>query len=183
MTFKEFYIQWYSRVKNFACEYVISEEEAEDIAQDIFMELHGNYDSLYDRVNMPAYVFTTVKNRCIDHLRRKIVNRKSIDRIQEEYQLTLQMKFDSLEILDDKILNDENLERKIEEALNNLPEKCRIIFIKHKIEGVKIKEIAEEMQLSPKTVENQMTIAYRKLKDELKEYYPLLVFSFFHVYI
>lgn len=176
MTFKDFYLSWYSRMKNFAREYVISENDAEDIVQDIFMELYEKYDSLSFRVNMPAYLFTTVKNRCIDHLRRKIINQESMDHIQEEYLLTLRMKFDSLEILDDDILKETNFEERINKALNTLPEKCRIIFIKHKMEGMRLKEIAEELQLSPKTIENQMTIAYRKLKAELKDYLPILLF-------
>ena len=176
MNFKEFYVLWYSRMKHFAREYVISEDDAEDIVQDIFMELYEKYDSLSFRVNMPAYLFTTVKNRCIDHLRHQIVNQNSVDRMQEEHQLTLRMKFDSLEVLDDDLLQQDNLEERIEKALNVLPERCREIFVKHKIEGMKLKEIAEELQISPKTVENQMTIAYHKLKEELKEYYPLLAF-------
>ncbi|MDR2919231.1 MAG: RNA polymerase sigma-70 factor [Tannerella sp.] len=178
MTFKDFYVSWYSRMKSFAREYVISDDDAEDIVQDVFLELYEKYDSLSFRVNMPAYVFTTVKNRCIDHLRRKIVNQESVDYMQSEYLLTLRMKFDSLEILDDDILMDSNLEERIENALNKLPEKCRIIFIKHKIEGMKLKEIAEELQLSSKTIENQMTIAYKKLKEDLKDYYPMLALFF-----
>lgn len=165
-------------MKSFAREYVISDDDAEDIVQDIFLELYEKYDSLSFRVNMPAYVFTTVKNRCIDHLRRKIINQESVDYMQSEYLLTLRMKFDSLEILDDDILMDSNLEERIEGALNKLPEKCRIIFVKHKIDGMKLKEIAEELQLSPKTIENQMTIAYKKLKEELKDYYPMLALFF-----
>lgn len=176
MTFREFYTYWYSRMKSFAREYVISDKDAEDIVQDVFMELYEKYDSLSFRTNMPAYVFTTVKNKCIDHLRRKIINQESVDRIQEEYLLTLRMKFDSLEILDDSLLQENDLEERIKTAIDALPEKCRIIFIKHKIEGMKVKEIAEELQISPKTIENQMTIAYKKLKEELKEYLAVLLF-------
>jgi len=182
MTFKEFYVLWYSRMKKFAREYVISEDDAEDIVQDIFTELYEKYEFLDQRVNMTAYVFTAVKNRCIDNLRHKIISQESANRIQEEYNLTLRMKFDSLEILDDDIFKDHNLENKIEKALNNLPEKCRIIFIKHKLEGMKLKEIAEELQLSPKTIENQMTIAYKKLKEELKEIYPVLTLFLYNIY-
>lgn len=177
MNFKDFYVSWYSRMKNFAREYVLSENDAEDIVQDVFMDLYEKYDTLSSTINMPAYLFTTVKNRCIDHLRHRIVSQKSVDHIQGEYLLTLRMKFDSLEILDDSLLMEDDLAERIEKAIDSLPEKCRVIFVKHKVQGMKLKEIAEEMQLSPKTVENQMTIAYKKLKEELKNYFPL--FSLF----
>ncbi|MDR1201718.1 MAG: RNA polymerase sigma-70 factor [Tannerellaceae bacterium] len=168
MTFNEFYIHWYSRMKHFACEYVISEDDAEDIIQDIFLELYEKFHLLENRVNIVAYVFTAIKNRCIDHLRHKIVEQETARRMQEEHFLTLRMKFDSLEILEENLFNEENLEEIITKALNTLPERCRNIFIKHKIEKKKRKEIAEELNISPKTVENQLTIAYRKLHEKLK---------------
>ena len=60
--------------------------------------------------------------------------------------------------------------------VDSLPEKCREIFIKSKIEGKKQKDIAAELNISLKTVENQMDIAYKKIKSELKDYLPLLIF-------
>lgn len=169
MTFNEFYIHWYSRMKYFAKEYVLSEGDAEDIVQDIFLELYDKYDSLSGRINLTAYVFTAVKNRCIDHLRHKIVEQEAASRMQEEHVLALRMKFDSLEILDTGLFG-EDMEEALRKALDSLPKQCRAIFIKHKMEGKKQKEVAEEMNLSPKTVENQLTIAYRKLREELKKY-------------
>jgi RNA polymerase sigma-70 factor (ECF subfamily) len=148
----------------------MSEADAEDIIQDVFLELYEKYESLVHRVNIVAYLFTTIRNRCIDQLRRKIIQQESARRIQEEYLLTLRMKFNSLEILDNELFKDGSIEHIIENALNTLPERCREIFIMHKIEGKKLKEIAEEMNISPKTVENQTTIAYKKLRTELKKY-------------
>lgn len=175
MSFKEFYILWYARMKSFAREYVISDDDAEDIVQDVFLDLYERYNSLYDRVNIVAYVFTTVKNRCIDHLRRKIVEQESMERIQEEQLLTLRMKFDSLEVFDNDLFRDEEVEMIISKALNSLPERCREIFIRFHIEGRKQKEIAEEFNISPKTVENQIGIAYRKLRKDLAKYHSLLL--------
>ena len=60
--------------------------------------------------------------------------------------------------------------------IDSLPEKCREIFIKSKIEGKRQKDIATELNISLKTVENQMAIAYKKIKGELKDYLPLLLF-------
>ncbi len=159
-------------MKSFAREYVLSEKDAEDIVQDIFIELYEK-DKKYDPVNQTAYLFTSIKNRCIDHLRRKKLEQEAANHLQEEYFLTLRMKLDSLEILDLSI-SDREIEKVLEEALQSLPERCRAIFIKHKIEGEKQKEIAEELRISPKTVENQLTIAYKKLRIALKNYAPLI---------
>ena len=98
--------------------------------------------------------------------------------MQEEFDLSLRIKFDSLESFDTNWTSEQKLEEVIQNALNSLPERCREIFIKSKLEGKKQKEIAEELCISVKTVENQMTIAYKRLKEELKDYLPLLLFFF-----
>lgn len=178
MTFNEFYIHWYSRMKSFACEYVGCEEDAENIVQDVFLELYEQYTTLSNRVNIVAYIFTTVKNRSIDHLRRKVMAQKSAEHLQEEYLLTLQMKLNSLEILDNELFKDNDVEQAVTKALNALPERCRTILVKHKIEGQRQKDIAKELGVTPKTVENQLTIAYKKLREELKDYHPLFLLFF-----
>ena len=96
--------------------------------------------------------------------------------MQEEYRLTLQAKYYSLEYLDLDILEEESIEQILSKAIDALPEKCREIFIKNKIEGKKQKEIAAELNISINTVETQMGIAYKKLKTEVKDYFPLFLF-------
>ncbi len=135
MEFREFYTTWYSRLKHFAREYVISGDDAEDIVQEVFTDIYEKYDTLTNHTNLIAYTFTAIRNRCIDLLRKRIVEQESARHLQEEHLLTLRMKFNSLEVLDDGLFKDDTLEQVIEQALNTLPEKCRIIFIKHKIEG------------------------------------------------
>ena len=158
--FEEIYVSWFSRMKYFALEYVVSEEDAENIVQDVFTELWERKEILAYDVNLVALLFTSIKNRCIDLLRHRIVVKEAVNLIQEEYQATLRMKLASLELFDQSLLS----------------EKCREIFIKSKIEGKKQKDIAAELNISLKTVENQMAIAYKKIKSELKDYLPLLIF-------
>lgn len=74
------------------------------------------------------------------------------------------------------ILEEKSIEQILSKAIDALPEKCREIFIKNKIEGKKQKEIAMELNISVNTVETQMGIAYKKLKTELKDYFPLFLF-------
>ncbi|KKB55672.1 RNA polymerase sigma-70 factor [Parabacteroides gordonii] len=176
MDFENFYITWYSRVKHFARDYVLSEEEAENITQDVFLDFYQKRDSLDFHINVIAYLFTSVKNRCIDYLRRKLLEQEAAAKMQEEFDLSFRMKFDSLEAFNLEGLSEDNIKNIIEKALESLPERCREIFVMSKIEGKKQKEIAEELGVSVKTIECQMTIAYKKLREELKNYLPLLLF-------
>lgn len=174
--FEEIYVSYFSRMKSFAQEYVLSEEEAENIVQDVFTELWEKKELLTYNINLVAFLFTSIKNRCIDHLRHNIVVKEVVNQMQEEYQITLRVKLASLELFDQSLLSEQDIEEILFEVINSLPEKCREIFIKSKIEGKKQKDIAVEMNISLKTVENQMNIAYKKLKSELKDYLPLLLF-------
>lgn len=178
MDFKHFYITWYSRVKYFANEYVLCEEDAENITQDVFADLYQKQIFKDEQINLVAYLFTSVKNKCIDHLRRKLLEQEAKEKIQKEFDLSLQMKYDSLEAFDTDWKSEQQIGVLIETALNSLPERCREIFIKSKIEGKKQKEISEELGISIKTVEAQITIAYKKMKEALKNYLPLFLFLF-----
>jgi RNA polymerase sigma-70 factor (ECF subfamily) len=162
-------------MKSFAREYVMSESDAEDIVQDIFLDLFETYHSLVFRVNLVGYVFTSVKNRCIDLLRRRMAEQEAVTHMQEEYILTLQIKFDSLEALNDYLFDDVDIETLITKAIESLPERCRTILIYSKLKGMKQKEIARELNISTKTVENQITIAYKKLYELLSKYLKVCV--------
>lgn len=176
MDFENFYITWYSRVKYFARDYVLSDEEAENIAQDVFLEFYQKREELGFYINLVAYLFTSVKNKCIDYLRRRLMEQEAAVKMQEEFDLSFRMKFDSLEAFNIEGLSEDNIKDIIEKALDTLPERCREIFVMSKIEGKKQKEIAEELNVSVKTIESQMTIAYKKLREELKNHLPLLLF-------
>ena len=177
--FERIYKVYYPKMFAFAKQYVGSDADAENIVQDVFTELWERKELLtYAEMNWVALLFTSIKNKCIDLLRHRIVVQEAVNRMQEEYQITLRMKLDSLEIFDQSILSEQDIEQLISEAIDSLPEKCREIFIKSKIEGKKQKEIADELNVSIKTVENQMNIAYKKIKVRLKDYLPLLIFLF-----
>lgn len=177
--FEEVYISYYSRMKYFAQEYVVREEDAENIVQDVFMDLWENNVLISSHTNLFSFLFTSVRNRCIDFLRRKTVAQKVKDRIQDEHALLLEMKLQSLEYLDDKIFASTDIETIVENAINSLPEKCRQVFVLNKIEGKKQKQIAEQLGISIHTVESQMAIANRRLRELLKDYVPLLIFLLF----
>ncbi len=174
--FEEIYLAYFSKMKRFANEYVVSEEEAENIVHDVFAELWENKRMLGMSLNLIAYLFTSIKNKCLNHLRHQLVVHETASRLQEEYLLSLRMNLDSLELFDQRMFFEDDIEEVISRALDTLSEKCRTIFIMSKLEGKKQKEIARELAISVNTVETQMGIAYKKLRAELKDYLPLFLF-------
>jgi len=109
-----------------------------------------------------------LKNRCVDFLRRETLEQEVNKTIRDEQLRELKMKLESLEALDSAFLNKPDIETLIQDAIDDLPEKCREIFLMNKLEGKKQKAIARELNISIHTVESQMAIAYKKLKEALK---------------
>lgn len=166
--FDKIYVTYFARMYRFAKEYVLFDEDAENIVQDVFLLLWEKREVLEVQVSLVSYLFSLVKNRSLDHLRHQIV--------AEEYRQELGAKLSSLEMMNDTVGSDENIERIVTAAIDKLPERCREIFIKSRVEGKKYREIADELQISVNTVENQMSIALKRLRAELKDYLPLLLF-------
>jgi RNA polymerase sigma-70 factor (ECF subfamily) len=177
--FKEVYFSYYARMKRFAQEYVILEEDAENIVHDVFFDLLAKNAELSSFINLQGFLFTMLKHKCIDFLRHKTMEQHIFHEMQEEYLGSLKLKYHSLEMLPDTLLSDTELDSIIQSAIESLPERCRKIFIMNKIEGKKQKMIAKELNISVSTVENQMTIAYKKLKEALKEYFPIFLFLYY----
>lgn len=177
--FEQIYLRYYLPMKRFAREYVIAEEDAENILQDVFLDFWEKRETLLNYSNLIAFLFTSIKNRCINLLRRRMLEQEISDRIQEEYIRTLRINLESLEAVDMEIFQGENIQKRIDKAIDSLPPKCREIFILSKIEGKKQKDIAAELNISVHAVETQMGIAYKKLRESLKGVYPLFLFLFY----
>ena len=174
--FSRVYSIYFPKLVRFAREFVLSTEDAENIIQDIFIYLWERQELLNTLTNLNAFLFTLVKNKCIDQLRQQ----KLLERRKEEFKTVfdkeIQLKIYALQQFDENALSNDDIEIILNNAINSLPEKCREIFILSRMEGLKNREIAEKLNISTKTVENQMTTAIRKLRVELKDYLPLFIF-------
>jgi len=83
--FEKIYVAYYSRMKRFAQEYVIREEDAENIVQDVFLDLWEQNLLLPTHANLFAYLLTALKNRCIDFLRHKTIVQHTAQKLQDDY--------------------------------------------------------------------------------------------------
>ena len=179
LSFEEIYEAYFAKMKRFSKEYVLSDEDAENIVHDVFLDLWEKWDTFSTKNNMFAFLFISVKHKCIDFLRHRAIMQKAETEIVEEYQMSLRLNYSALEAFSAHLSDPDDVERMVMKAINSLPEKCREIFIKNKLEGKKQKEIAAELNISINTIESQMAIAYKKLRMELKDALCLLLFLYF----
>ena len=154
MSFSEMYLTYYSKLVRFAREFVILEEDAENITQDVFTDLWERRDSMDHVENMNAYLFRLVKNRCLDHLKHKIFEQKYVEVMQTSFEIELNLKLQSLDRFDGSDMSVGNdTEILVRAAINSLPKRCRDIFLLSRMEGLKYKEISERLGISVNTVE------------------------------
>jgi RNA polymerase sigma-70 factor (ECF subfamily) len=169
---EKIYKLYYPKLFGFARNYIPTDEDAENIVQDVFLILWEKRNELVISYTLTSWLFTLVKNKCLNFLRHKLIEEEYKAQMQEE----LSFKLCSLEALDYSYHSEKELEEKIRQALDALPERCRAVFVKSRIEGMKYKEIAEELGISVNTVENQMATALKKLRIALKDFLPLFLF-------
>lgn len=175
MDFKELYITWYSRVRNFALTYVNDADDAADIVEEVFMKLYERRDELQAGVNVVSYLFASVRHACLNHLRERL----ALSRFQTRYKLETQLRYDALMQLDAEMGTESDIEQALQRAIDALPERCREIFVMSRLQGMPQEEVAQRLGITVNTVETQMGIAYRRLRDELKGSLALLFFLFF----
>lgn len=155
--FARVYEHFYPLLFATARKYLGEREQAEEVVQDVFLRLWEKDFALEHAAALKSYLFRAVINRCINHLQRNRLlegHHDTIRHLQEESYLCT-------------FLEEQELRERIHHAVERLPEQCRRIFKLSRYKGLKNAEIAHELQLSVKTVENQMTIALRQLKAAL----------------
>ena len=168
MSFSELYLIYYPKLVRFAKEFVILEEDAENIVQDTFLYLWEHLELLEDIDHLDAFLFTLIKNRCLNFLKHQ--------EYEWSYAETIQKKTPLYETESDSVYTLDELYRMLYDTLNKLPENYRTVFHKSFFEGKTHAEIAEEMNLSVKSINRYKQKTMELLRNELKDYLPLLLF-------
>lgn len=156
--FEDVYKTHYKLLRNAAENIIDDHDAAHDVVQEVFLKLWAKRDDIQAILNVKAYLFRSVINASLSYLESNKNKIKTEDFRQASTVTT-----------DSKLMAQE-LETKIQIALQALPPKCKAIFVLSRFEGLKNKEIAEYLNLSLKTVENQMGIALKRMKEDLKPY-------------
>jgi RNA polymerase sigma-70 factor (family 1) len=167
------YEKYSGKLYAFGLKYLKSTDEAEELVQSVFLKLWENYKNLKKGTSFKSYLFTIAYNDICNLFRK----RKYLQRFISDYAAENSHSSSEAE---DSIDYRSVLER-VQQIINKLPERQKTIFIKSRLEGKSTKEIAEEIGLSPGTVDNYISESLRFIRSRInKENLPmLLLFSLF----
>lgn len=179
--FKEFYLNYFHKVKNFANVYLNDEFMSENIAQDIFVKIYESRSRLVTDDSLLPYLYSAVRNRCMNELRRRKTMRLYSE--DAEYRFRTDLASESLDALNLSV-NDINLLNKTYwETLDSLPEATRETFLLHRDNGLKYKDIAEITGVSVKTIEYRISFVLKKLRIAFGGLFALLLFVAFLLFL
>jgi RNA polymerase sigma-70 factor, ECF subfamily len=163
-TFERIFKEHHTHCLAFATHYIGDPYEAEEVVQLVFFQLWEKRAGIAIQGSERSYLFSAIRNTAISQWRKQNVRSEketSFGKMQDvEVHMSLQAR---------------ELEGKLEAALEKLPERCREVFVLSRKQQLKYAEIASVMNISVKTVENQMGKALKILHQELKEYLNLFL--------
>ena len=155
--FQELFRHFFPGMLSFAVSYMKNRMMAEEVVEDVFVKLWENRKTLPAIRNLSYYLYVATKHAALNALKQNRLHNSTfnIDDLDEET-----LRFNRTP--EDLMITEQAL-RDIEDIINRLPGRCRLIFRLVKEEGLRYREVAELLNISVKTVENQMTIALQKL--------------------
>lgn len=163
--------KYYSRVYAFALVHVISEDIAKDLTQDVFLQLVKKEKDLHYVGDIEAYIFTIARNRAYKYFKK--INNSNL--LKTKIMNSYNNKY--VDVEENIIAGD--LEEKLKELINQLPDRQREIYLMSREEGLSYKEIAEELKISPHTVRNHLAQALKTLKLNYQLYIVCFIGLFF----
>jgi RNA polymerase sigma-70 factor, ECF subfamily len=165
--FEMLFRTYYQPLCNYAYTFVQDHDNAEEIVQSTFLQVWEKREVLEIRTGVKPYLYAMVRNACLNVIKHEKVK-------QQHAAMEFATGERSVESVSRTVMASE-LEARIYRAMEALPEQCRLVFKLSRFEELKYTEIAEQLGISIKTVENHMGKALRIMREQLKDYLPILI--------
>jgi RNA polymerase sigma-70 factor (ECF subfamily) len=165
--FEMIFRTYYQPLCRYAYSFLQDKEEAEEVVQASFITVWEKRNTLAIETSLKSYLYRMVRNSCLNVIKHEKVKQQHVAHelaVSEVASESVAHKIQAAE-----------LEVKITEAMKTLPEQCRLVFQLSRFEELKYQEIADQLQISVKTVENHMGKALKLMRVQLKDYLPLFL--------
>jgi RNA polymerase sigma-70 factor (ECF subfamily) len=174
VAFKEVFTTLYPRLKGYCRLFVHNHQLIEDIIQESFIAVWEKHHTIQIEKSVESLFFVVVRNRCLNELKKRKLEEGKIDLENlpgSELQYLYQLDFTEKE---EKSI-EEMLIESMQKAVDELPGKMKLVFTRCKIEGRKQKEVADELGISLKMVEKQISKAREHIREKLNNQYPAMI--------
>ncbi|MBS5442991.1 MAG: sigma-70 family RNA polymerase sigma factor [Bacteroides sp.] len=167
--YKELYEQWVSRLYRFVFQYLKSKDASEDVVQETFLRIWSNRANLNPDTSFKSYLFTIAYHFLLKEIRRQLNNPLMEDYVEYLNRLSTEtIEVESLMCYDQFV-------EALEKGKQYLSPRQRTIFEMNKEYGMSIPEISEKLSITNQVTRNQLCMALKILRVELRQYYPLLL--------
>ena len=172
--FGKLFFEFKPRFIALAYRYVRDRETAEDLVSDSFMTFWEMHETLPADINVPAYILTSVKNRCLNHLNAQIRHRRA----EQDMHSTLTRRLQAdVSACDPDRLFSEEIRAILKQAVRKMPKMTRSVFLLSRIRNMTYSEIAAELGISVSHVNFEIRRALNLMRSELKDYLPAVLIT------
>lgn len=175
INFNSIYTTYYRKAFLFTLSYVHNDQVAEDIVSEAIIHL-WELSKEREISNVEAILITYIRSKSLNYLKHIQAQENVCQTLLDKGQRELEIRISTLEACDPNEILSKELRAKVKTLLADMPEKTRIAFVRDRLDGKSHKEIAEELGISVKGVEYHIGKAVKMLRDNLKEYAPVLFF-------
>jgi RNA polymerase sigma-70 factor (ECF subfamily) len=172
-SFELLFRRLYPKLCAYAQKFLHDTNDSKEVVQELFLNIWKNRDRIDESQSLTSYLFISTKNRCLNLLETKKNRSKHAELL---WYLYVQESTENNNAFQQLVVND--LEKNLNIAVDHLPKECKRIFELSRYEGLKYQEIAQQLNISIKTVETQMSRALTKLRLEMREHLTLLFILF-----
>lgn len=173
--FESVFKMYYSHLCSYANKFVLDVDVSEEIIQELFFQIWQKKEDLNITTSLKSYLFRAAHNSSLNYIKHKNIQLKYQEQTLAQQQDIFYEQTVSSE------LND--LQERIRQAIDKLPTERRKVFVLNRYDELSYKEVADKLNISVKTVENQIGKALKFLREELKDYLPVLMFFYFELFI
>ena len=169
-SFRQLFDLFAEKLSCFAFAIIKTKDGATEVVDEVFVKIWKQRATVTDIAYLKTYLYTSVKNASLNYL-----SRKANDQITEPFDF-INIQLQEEQCPDEQMITADIL-KKIQEAVNELPPRCKIIFKLVREDGLKYKEVADILNLSVNTIDAQMVIAVKKISEKVKghfEFFPAM---------